>query len=109
MTADRAIAAGRVTEEVSGAGNSSIEGFFEPESRRQAIAESLPLLATYFAAGQTWELKTQPAIGTANEELDLELAQAVRLRILLALGRELQPILHSLVDQPSFRYGRRDE
>ncbi|MDX6634255.1 MAG: hypothetical protein QOF06_458 [Solirubrobacterales bacterium] len=85
-----------------------MKGLFEAEARQQAIADSLPLLATYFAAADTWQLRTQSAV-SAEAEADRELAQAVRLRVLLALGRELIEILERLVEQPSFRYGRRSE
>lgn len=81
---------------------------FDVEARQQAIADSLPLLSTYFAGADTWQLRTQSAV-SAEEETDLELAQAVRLRVLLALGRELIEVVEAIIEQPSFRYGRRSE
>lgn len=81
---------------------------FEELARQRAIASSLPLLATYFSGADTWNLRPQEAV-SPTAELDRELAQAVRLRVLLALGHELVDVITAIVEQPSFRYGRRSE
>jgi len=83
-------------------------GLFEEQARREAIKSALPLLATYFAGGDTWRLRPQQALD-AGVEADRELAQAVRLRVLLALGRSLVEVVEAIAEQPSFRYGRRSE
>jgi hypothetical protein len=85
-----------------------VTSLFDAEARRGAIASSLPLLATYFSAADSWRLRTQPAL-SAEIEADQELARAVRLRVLLGLGRELIEIVTTIVEQPSFRYGRQSE
>src|SRR4051794_30248225 len=86
------------------------EGLFDADARQQAIADALPVLAGYFAKAETWEVHPQPALLSADGALDRDLAQRVRLRVLLALGRRLEAILHPIVDNPSFRYGiRADE
>jgi hypothetical protein len=83
------------------------EGLFDSLSRAEAVAACLPLLATYFVSGESWELEARPALAPDDDQLDRQLAQAVRLRVLLALGRELKPILSAIADKPSFEYGRR--
>ena len=84
-------------------------GPFDHEARRAAVESSLPLLATYFASADTWDLVAQPAVSDLQGQLDAELAGAVRLRVLLALGEELLPILQTIMAQPTFRYAQRSD
>jgi hypothetical protein len=83
-------------------------GLFEEQARREAVKGALPLLAGYFVGGDSWRLRPQEALD-AGVETDRELAQAVRLRVLLALGRSLVAVVEAITEQPSFRYGRRSE
>jgi hypothetical protein len=76
-------------------------------ARRLAIAASLPLLATYFASAETWDLAVQPAVSDLEGQLDVKLASAVRLRVMLALAQELLPILQTIMARPTFRYSQR--
>lgn len=80
---------------------------FDPEARRLAIAESLPLLASYFSSAETWDVTVQPAVSDVRGQLDADLARAVRLRVMLALAQELLPILQAILARPTFRYFQR--
>lgn len=85
------------------------DGLFDPFGRAAAISSCLPLLATYFVAGEAWTLTPQAALLAGDDDVDRALARAVRLRVLLALAQELGVILRTITEQPSFKYGRRSD
>ncbi|WP_350000927.1 hypothetical protein [Pseudarthrobacter sp. WHRI 8279] len=80
-------------------------GYFSPEARDAAARGALPLVASYFVSGQT-QLR-RAAIFTSAPETDRGLDKGiagVRLRVALAMGRELEDILQGVVARPNFRY-----
>lgn len=79
-------------------------GVLDEPGRREAVAQSLPLLATYFSSAETWDLNVQPGISEQQVQLDIEIAWALRLRALLALAEEFLSILQSISARPTFRY-----
>ncbi len=83
-------------------------GALSAAERRSVTAWSLPLLASYFATGID-SLIPQQAIGTsADDQLD-ELAELVRIRVLLAAAEELEPLLRRVLVRPAFQYQRVDD
>lgn len=83
-------------------------GRLTPSGRRAAIGAALPLLATYFADAQTWDLEIQQQLGAEEggddrQEVD-DLAAALRLRAGLAAAQRLLSILRRITARPTFRY-----
>lgn len=93
------LALGLIDEEVAPGG-----GYFDQVARRAATETALSLVTTYFVAGSAWDLEARPTVAPSASDDDL--AQFVRMRVALAAARRLEPILHRVLANPSFYYGR---
>lgn len=92
------------------ASSTAIEGgLLQAPARCEAIAQALPLLATYFSSAETWELAVQPGPSDREAQLDIEIARALRLRVLLALAEDLLAIIRSIAARPTFRYATQED
>ncbi len=89
--------------------NDGRTSFFDKDARAAAIGACLPILATYFVGGEAWTLTPQAALFSDDREVDRDLANAIRLRVLIALAVEFEGVLQHIVEQASFKYGRRLE
>jgi hypothetical protein len=82
-----------------------VGGQFTAGGRRSAIDAALPLLVTYFAGAQTWNLEVSPQLGTGAEDEELaEVAAATRLRASLAAAGRLVDVVGGIIARPTFRY-----
>lgn len=87
-----------------------VGGYFTASGRKAALNQALPLLASYFADAQTWNLEVSAQLATdedADEEQDSALndfAAGARLRASLAAADRLLTILSAVAAQPTFRY-----
>ncbi|MGN7201151.1 hypothetical protein [Arthrobacter sp. SAFR-044] len=80
------------------------EGYFSREARAAAARIALPLVASYFVSGQT-QLAPIAAFASTDKHSALDAAiVGLRLRVALAMGRELESILKAVVARPNFRY-----
>ena len=88
-------------------------GVLSADARAAAIASALPLVATYFAAGQSFGLEANPHIAdgaTAQSIRQVDaVAAAVRFRVALASGRRLEAVLRRVIQAANFRYAQVQE
>jgi hypothetical protein len=80
-------------------------GRFTADARAAAIATALPLLASYFATG-TDTLGSQNTLAIEPDDQLGELLEFIQIRVLLAAAEQVEPMLRSVLDRPSFRYDR---
>lgn len=88
-------------------------GVLSADARAAAITSALPLVATYFAGGQSIGLEANPhvaaeAAAQSVRQVDAMVA-AVRLRVALASGRRLEAVLRRVVQAANFRYSQVQE
>lgn len=87
-----------------------VGGHFTAAGRKAALNQALPLLASYFADAQTWNLEVSAQLATGehgDEDQDPDLddfAAGARLRASLAAADRLLTILSAVATQPTFRY-----
>jgi hypothetical protein len=79
-----------------------------PADRAVVAAQTLPLLATYFADAPSWALAAQPQLAEADPDTE-DLAAFLRMRVALAAMARLEPILSRIIDRPTFFYAREAE
>jgi hypothetical protein len=85
--------------------DTSDAGRFIEADRSIAVAQALPVLASYFADAPTWALSNRAELAKSDPGTD-EVAAFVRMRVALALLARLEPILVAIMARPSFYYAR---
>jgi hypothetical protein len=83
-------------------------GRLSQAARAAAGATAFELVGTYFADAPTWKLQRQRQLTGGDPDLE-HLADAVRVRVVLAAARRLDELLHGIAAQLSFRYAREIE
>lgn len=88
-------------------------GLLSTGARAAAIASALPLVATYFASGQSIGLEANPHVAgdaaAQNVRQVDAVAAAVRFRVALASGRRLETVLRRVIQAANFRYSQVQE